>query len=186
MAAPNVLSRWVAWRQAHGMSPNIVPHAVVDANQTIRGGDLVKLVAGKVQQAIALPGADATATLSGGSTVPSIYGIADASITTDATGYDTSGGISRGTIPVVVFDDNIHINLRLYAAASGNAELQDLTKGTAYQFARYRVTSTNWFYVVTTTTTNGEFVYIEAPDNLIATNTYPNVWLRSVAAVRQG
>lgn len=184
MALPNTLDKVNTWRMRHGAAPTVIDETVA-ASQNIKRGDVLVKSSGVVSQAIALPGSNNTATASGGN-LP-IYGIADADITTDGSGVETAGGLTRTTIPVLVFDDNLDLNIRGWNATEGNAQLQDFTKGTAYQFARFRGASADvWYYVLIVTTTNGEMLYVEAPQILTALNTYPNLWVRPIASVRQG
>ena len=184
---PNVFDKYAEVRSAlGGVTPQEVSFPVA-ASQNIKKGDILSLSSGAVQQAIALPGADNTATASGGN-LP-IVGIAGADITTDATGYETNAGVSRNTIPVIIFDNNTQLGLRVWNATATNAEYQDVAVGTAYQFARYRLNSTTSWYVLTTVTTNGELKVVSPlyAAGYAATDQYPVFYTRAIMSetVRQ-
>jgi len=124
---------------------------------TIYAGDLLKFTSGKVDQLLALPGSDNTATASGGAN--QIVGMAMEAITTDANGNDTNplGGFTKNTIMVAVATENFYA-LRCWNATAADSEIGDLVFGTAYQVARVRGAGASiWQYAFITTTTNGEF-----------------------------
>jgi hypothetical protein len=162
----------------------------VVASQSIRRGDIVSLdAAGAVQQSIALPGTDSTGTASGGN-LP-ILGWADDDFTADASGVSTDGQ-SRTVIGVHLFSPNSQgvseIAMRTYHATPGSSQQQDMIRGTAYQFQRWRDTSAGkWWYEMIPTTTNGELEVVEYNAESALTDSYGIVWVRPVlsATVRQ-
>ncbi len=161
--------------------------ATVAASTTIQRGDILALSSGQVVQAIALPGSNNSVSLSGGNLA--IYGVALGSIATNASGVDTSSGFNITTIPVAVFDNNLEVMYRLYNATASNTNPPDVTIGTAYQFGRWRgASASEWFYVISTTTTNGEMRYVEAYGlNLQQdTDTYTPMWVKPINSVMQG
>jgi hypothetical protein len=162
----------------------------VVASQDIRRGDIVSLdAAGKITQAIALPGANNTGTASGGN-LP-IVGWADDDFTADASGVSTDGQ-SRTVIGVHLFSPNSQgvseISMRIYNATAADSQQQDVVRGTAYQFQRWRGAGAGiWWYELITTTTNGELEVVEYNAESALTDSYGIVWVRPVlsATVRQ-
>lgn len=146
----------------------------VAASETIKRFDIVKLSSGKVANAIAdaTLAADATAYASGGAV--SIYGIA------------LADGAAGATIPVLPFDDDVILTMRVYNSTASASQLQDLTEGTAYQFVRYRSTSSLNWYAVSTTTTNGELQYIRASGESAQDDTYGIGQFKVVRAYQAG
>jgi hypothetical protein len=194
MPKAGTLDKYIALRPAQGSGGafRVAPYPVA-ASQTIRRGDIVALSSGSVQQAIALPGANNTATASGGNLA--ILGVALDDITTNASGVDTtsggSAGIPRTHCNVAIFDDNLEVAMRLYDATLTNTQQSDVTVGTAYQFARFRgASASEWWYMLTITTTNGELKVVErsleVPGSAL-TDNYGILWTRAAlsATVRQ-
>lgn len=182
MAVPNVFTKVLRVRPRAGFRLQ-QKEVTVAASQTINTYDILSLSSSAAQQSIALPGSNSTGTASGGNLA--IYGIAAAPIVTGSGGVEATTG--RSTIPIWIFDDNLEVEMRIYNATPANAEPQDLTLGTAYQFQRWRDTSaSSWWYSLITTTTNGELVYVERGGDSAADDDYGLVWMRSIPSVRQG
>lgn len=173
---PNTLSKCVRYRGRGGFRPTPRLYTV-STSTTIRPGDIVQITTGSVViQSIAIPSTDSTAVNSGGN-LP-ILGIATDGIVTDAAGVES--GTGRTKIPVVVFDDNVEIGLRVYAATAADSELNDVTVGTTYQFCNYRATgATNYWYMAITTTTNGELVLTEKPSWVAGGDDYGFAYFRA-------
>jgi len=185
---PSTLDNVNAYRVTNGGSgvTRIEPLWPVAASTTIKAGDLLKLSSGKLVQALADPGSDNSLTTSSGNT--QIAGVAGESITTDSNGQEIQGTNIKTMITLVLGDGSIDYLVRLYDATASNTYLTALTRGTAYLLGRYRVTSTNLFYVITTGTSNGEMIYIEpfgqsqqnssATSLQTTTSTYAAVWCK--------
>lgn len=167
------LTPYMGWRGVQGDEYKEFSYSVT-ASQTIKRGDILKKAgaANTVEQAIAAPGAG-SATLSGGST--SIVGIAVMDYTADASGVDTETGATKIRVVPIQY---VELLLRIYNATAADAEPQDLTLGTAYQYGRYTDADSVSFYVLSTTTTNGELVYTGTPDSVGAGDNYGAVWCR--------
>jgi len=183
---PNTLNKVVLVRGATDAVFNELPYTVA-ASQTIRKGDIVAKTSGAntIEQSIALPGSNNSVTASGGN-LP-VLGIAMEDITTDAAGVEAITG--KTSIRVAVFDDQLQVGLRIYNATADDAELRDLALFGQYQFARFRgASATEWFYVLTTTTSNGELVYVEPYNGSALDDDYGVAWCRSAISetVRQG
>lgn len=175
---PNTLNKVVLVRGAIDGVFNELPYTVA-ASQTIRKGDIVAKTSGAntIEQAIALPGSNNSVTLSGGN-LP-ILGVAMEDITTDAAGVEAVTG--KTSIRVAVFDDNLQVGLRLYNATAADAELRDIALFGTFQFGRFRAASASeWFYVLSTTTTNGEMVYVEPYNGSALDDDYGVAWCRAV------
>jgi hypothetical protein len=181
---PDTFDKFVRIRPKNGNGCFNTKVLTVAASQTIKMYDIVSLSSSNVQQAISLPGADTTGTASGGNLAE--LGIALAPITTASSGVETATG--RTQIPVAIWDDNLEVAMRIYNATAANAELQDLTLGTSYQFQRWRQTSTNWWYSLIVTTTNGELRFSDYYAGSNVADDYGIAWVRAILSdtVRQG
>lgn len=190
MAIAGVFDPFVRVRPTVGMAEFNVIEMTVGNSQTISAMDILSLSSGKVQQSIAAP-TQGTSTLSGGN-LP-IVGVALAPITTDSAGNELSGGWTRTTTTVAVFDDKLNILLRGATTNGASQTLANFTIGTAYQFGRYTAATGSTYagaswYFISPTTTNGELVFEEIPQDLKgSTSTYPTIWLKAAfsATVRQ-
>jgi hypothetical protein len=187
MALPSVFDNFIRLRAASGMTEFTVMELPVAASQTILVNDLLSLSSGLVQQAIAAPSAG-TSSLSGGN-LP-IVGVAMAPITTNASGQEVSAiGSTRTTTTVAIFDDRLNVLLRCATTNGASRTLSNYTQGTAYQFGRYtNAAGTLSWYFLSNTTTNGEMIFVEIPQDLKgSTSTYPTVWCKAVlsATIRQ-
>jgi len=165
----------------------------VAASTTIYAGDIVALnSSGQLVQALALPGSNNSVTASGGTVVT--LGVALQSITTNASGIDTTGPFNISTIPVAIWDANTQYLFRTYDATAANTTLANLKQGKQYQFGRYRgASATSWWYVMILTQTNGEFFYVEpfgnseavpGANDQLTTDQYAAVWTQATAAYR--
>lgn len=128
----------------------------VAAFQDIKVGDLVKFDGdGLIVQALALPGSNDSATQSDGVVV---VGRAASALTT---GVSPSEATDR--IQVEIFSEDTEWVAPLYHSTSGNAENQDIDRGDALNFARFRGASASiWFYCIATASpTDGELTYTE-------------------------
>jgi hypothetical protein len=165
----------VRYRGRGGFRPTPRDYTV-STSTTIQSGDIVQITTGSVVIPALSVATDSTAVNSGGN-LP-ILGIATDGITTDAAGVES--GTGRTTIPVVIFDDNVEIGLRVYAASAADAELNDLTVGTTYQFCVYRATGAlnRWFMAITTTT-NGELVLTDKPSWVAGGDDYGFAFFRA-------
>jgi hypothetical protein len=186
MALPGTFDNFVRLRPASGMTEFTVIELPVAASQTIKIYDVLSLSSGKVQQAISAPSAG-TSSLSGGN-LP-IVGVATAPITTDSTGTETDAGIARTTTTVAIFDDRLNVLLRVAGANGASANLSNVVQGTAYQLGRFTngANTLSWYFL-STTSTNGELVFTEIPQDLKgSTSAYPTVWCKAAfsATVRQ-
>ena len=148
MAKPNIFGP--VNRIASDSPGDGVERLAVGASQNIHKFDVVIFTAGLIEQAIALPGADATGS-SPGSLSP--YGIALEDITTDGTPDQDTDRIN-----VVRFAAGSGRGLmtRIYNATAADAEQQGVLQNTVYRLGRWRITSTKWFYYVTTNTAQGD------------------------------
>lgn len=156
----------------------------IAASQNIKKGDILSKSSGAntYEQSCALPSSNNVITggLSG-ENLP-IFGVAAAPITTSAGGSEAITG--RTTIPVWVFDSNLEIGLRVYDSesthAAADSEPRDIALGTPLQFGRYRGASADeWWYVLCTTTTNGELVPVERHAGSADEDDYGVVWSRA-------
>lgn len=177
--APNTLNRVSLKRGRFGMGGSFNQKQFnVAASQTIKAGDILKFTGGAgvitVEQSITAPSA-LSATLSGGNAVT--LGIALNSVTSNSSGVDTSSNL-QAVVNVAILDASLEIGLRIYNATAANAELQDLTLGTTYQYARYTDANSDSFYCLSTTTTNGELVYVEPYEGSAAGDDYGVAWCR--------
>jgi len=183
---PGVFNGFTRLRPAIGFTEFTVIELPVNASQTIKFYDFLSTSSGKVSQAIALPTAG-TSTLSGGN-LP-ITGVATAPITTDASGNETAGGQTRTTTTVAIFNDDLNVLLQCATTNGASQTLANYTQGTAYQLGRFQnAGGTASWYFLSPTTTNGEMVFIEIPQDLKgSTSTYPAVWCKAAfsATVRQ-
>jgi hypothetical protein len=151
-------------------------------SQTINTYDILALSSGVVSQAIALPGSNNSFSASGGSTAQ--IGVALGSIVTQSNGVELVTG--RTTVPVAIFDTNLEFLTRIYNATASSSEQSSVTLGTAYQFGRYRgASASQWFYCLSTTTSNGEWRITELSKNSASTDAYGFVWVNCVSADRQ-
>lgn len=184
MALPNKVVR-VRAAQGNGGAFNQID-APVAASQTIRMGDFVSLSSGKVQQALALPGSNNTATTSSGNTP--MLGVAMADITTDSGGAEATTG--RTTVPVAILDGNLEIALRIWNSTASNATQANLALGTSYWVSRVRGdTAGTWWYAVSSASpTNGELRYVEASPESAGSEQYGIAIVRPAISdtVRQG
>lgn len=159
--------------------------APVAASQTIKAGDFVSLSSGSVQQALALPGANNTATTSTGN-LP-MLGVALADITTNASAVDPSG---RTSIPVAILDGNLEVTLMIWNSTASNSTQANLTLGTSYWIARVRNNSASeWYYAVSSASpTNGELRFVERSPETTSTEQYGLATVRAALSdtVRQG
>lgn len=184
--------------QGSGGSFNQMSTTPVAASQTINAGDIVALSSGLIQQAIALPGSNNSATLSGGAL--GTLGIALDGIVTNSAGVDsTSQLLPKTTIPVALFDGNLEFLTRVWNATPSNTPITNLTLLQFYQIGRYRGASANiWWYFISTTTTNGEAQYVDQYGVLpylstiagqggqqAATDQYPLLWIAMSGAYNQ-
>lgn len=169
----NQLTPYVAWRGVQGDEYKEFSYPVT-ASQTIKRGDLIikAAAANTVEQAIAAPSAG-SATLSGGST--SLVGVAVMDYTANASGVDTLTGATQLRVMPIQYGELL---LRIYNATASSAEPQDLTLGTAYQYGRYTTAGGVSFYVLSTTTTNGELVYTGYSGDVAAGDDFGAVWCR--------
>lgn len=185
---PSTLQPLKQWRPANNQLQPRQESWTVGTSQTIQYGDLLILSSGLAVQALATPGSDNTLTTSGGNI--QVLGMAISNITTDSNGNDltTAPGYTLTQVQVVILDNNVDFLLRCYNATASATQLQDLTRGTGYLLGRWRVTSTNVFYVFLTTTSGGEFLYMEPFGTQVQNNagsleqsitdTYAAVWGR--------
>lgn len=187
MPTVNTFDKFLAVRPAQGNAGAFNQTAdtiKVAASQTIYQWDIVSLSSSQVQQSISLPGSNNSGTASGGNLAT--LGIALAPITTNSAGVEAVTG--RDSIPVLILDGNLEIAMRIYNATASSAEPQDLAYGTAYQFQRWRgASASEWWYSLITTTTNGEFKYVERYAGSAADDDYGIVWVRPILSdtVRQ-
>jgi hypothetical protein len=170
--AKNTLSRVYFVRGRGGMSISVPQKLVpVAASQTIKKGDLLVLTGGAgvltCQQAIAAPSASTLSSLSSGT--DAVLGIAQENITTNASLVEVATG--KTAINVTILDPTVEIGLRIYNATASASELADLTMGQTYKFARWTTADGDSFYVLTTTT-SGEFVYVEPYPGSEASDDY--------------
>lgn len=166
--------------RGEGLTTPATQSLVITASQTIRRGDfLIKNAsANTFEQAISLPGSNNTASDSGGN--GAFAAIAAEDITTNSAGIDPNTG--KTTIQAWILGPHLRFGLRVYAATNTDAELRDVALGTPYRLARFRgASATNWFYVLSTTTTNGEIVPVETySTNNDPAGQYPVLWCRLV------
>lgn len=137
-------------------SPANVRLMTVAASQTLYPGDWVvqTSAADTVEQALALPGSNSSATTS--TSGQRAFGVVvGQGIVTNSGGTEAVTG--RTQVMVAVFDDSTDVLQRIYNTTAGSAEPQDVLEYSAnYCLARYRgASATEWFYVLSTTTTNG-------------------------------
>lgn len=141
-------------------SPLNVRLMTVTASQTLYPGDWVVQTstgsgtADTVEQALALPGSNASATTSGSG--QRILGIVvGQGIVTSSGGTEAVTG--RSQVLVAVFDDSTTALQRIFNTTASSAEQQDVREySTNYCLARYRgASASEWFYVLSTTTTDG-------------------------------
>jgi len=139
-------------------SPANVRLMTVAASQTLYPGDWVIQtaagVADTVEQALALPGSNNSATTS--TTGQRAFGVVvGQGIVTSSGGSEAVTG--RTQVLVAVFDDSTDVLTRIYNTTAGSAEPQDVKEYSVnYCLARYRgASATEWFYVLSTTTTDG-------------------------------
>lgn len=193
MAAPGVFDSYTARRATNGMTEFKTLELIVAASQTINPGDILSLSSGKLQQSIAAPTAGTTS-LSGGNLA--IAGAAIYPITTDSSGNNTSGAVVPSGLPVTtliaVFDDSTNVLLRCATTNGASQTLANFTIGNKYQFGRFtNAAGTLSWYFLSPTTTNGEFIFEQIPQDLafptVSTSTYPTVWVKAIlsATVRQ-
>lgn len=137
-------------------SPLNVRLMTVTASQTLYPGDWVVQTssADTIEQALALPGSNASATTSGsGQRVLGI--VVGQGIVTSSGGTEAVTG--RSQVLVAVFDDSTTALQRIFNTTASSAEQQDVREySTNYCLARYRgASASEWFYVLSTTTTDG-------------------------------
>ncbi|RYG30175.1 hypothetical protein EON81_25385 [bacterium] len=169
--------------EVRGKGPNGVETLTypVAASQTIKKGDLLKFSASgqTVEQALALPGANSTASADSGGSV-ALVGMALESIKTESSGQEAI--TERSKIRVAIFGNVNQFALRIYDATQGSSEAQDLTSGGTYQFKRWRgADAGTWWYALSTAGT-GEFVFLKPCTTVEPTETYAPVWLRANTA----
>lgn len=137
-------------------SPLNVRLMTVAASQTLYPGDWVVQTssADTIEQALALPGSNASATTST-SGQRALGVVVGQGITTNSGGTETSTG--RTQVMVALFDDSTTVLQRIFNTTASAAEQADVLEYSAnYCLARYRgASATEWFYVLSTTTTNG-------------------------------
>lgn len=175
---PNVLTKAVLVRSVGALS---IPSRTVQiaASQTIKAGDFLGKTSGAntFEQALALPGSNNSVTASGGN--GAFAAIACESITTTPGGVETATG--KTAIQVYMLDAHLEFAIRIYNSTASDAEFNDIALGTPYQLGRFRGASANeWFYVLTTTTTNGEIVPVGIYAGSSPTDDYGAVWSRLV------
>ena len=151
MAKPNVfgpVSSQARFATGH-TSDGVMTHPVA-ANQTIHRGDALVWSSGLLAQALALPGSDGSGTETG-STSPIAFALAD--ITTSAT---PDANVDKIPVMMLAAGSGRGLVTRIRGASAGASEQQDVNVGTLYVLGRWRLTSTRWFYYMTTTTAAGD------------------------------
>lgn len=137
-------------------SPTNTRLMTVAASQTLYPGDWVVQTSGAdtVEQALALPGSNSSATTSG-SGQRALGVVVGQGITTSSGGTEAVTG--RSQVMVAIFDDSTTVLGRIFNTTASSAEQQDVREYSAnYCLARYRgASATDWFYVLSTTTTDG-------------------------------
>jgi hypothetical protein len=168
-------------------------------------GDLVSIDAttGLIAQLIAAPAVPSTAgqvtTSSAFSTTGKIFGVALDSISTNASGIDSSSGFNRTTLPVAIFDGNLEMALRFIAATSAATPV---STGTSYaanfvgmhsQVVRVSFYGGNattgvgtCYALLGNNTDQGGLLNVETWAGYGATSTFAPMWVREVASLRSG
>lgn len=189
MPLPGVFDKQIKPRPAQGAGGFFNQAAyTVAASTSIKRYDIVSLNGSQlVQQAIALPGSNNSASLSGGS-LPTL-GVALASITTNAAGQDTSSGLPVTTVPVAIWDGNLEILIRAWNATPANTQISTGTfnPSAILQLGRWRGPNANtWWYFLSTTTTNGELLVVEqyGLNDQLTTDQYALLFVKSVGSLR--
>lgn len=182
----NQLTKVDPYPQRDG-SPLNVRLMTVAASQTLYPGDwVIQTAAGSaetVEQALALPGSNSTATTS--TTGQRILGVVvGQGIATGAGGTEAVTG--RSQVMVALFDDSTSALLRIFNTTAANAEPQDVNEyKTNYCLARYRAASaTEWFYVLSTTTTDGILNVVNKEPESNAGDDYGVVRVKPLVATR--
>jgi hypothetical protein len=171
-------NKFVRVRARHGFRLT-QKEVTIAASQSIKKYDFLGKTSGAntFEQACALDASNNTGTTSSGNQV--FFGIAAAPIVTGADGAEATTG--RTTIPVWVLDTNIEVALRIYHATPGSAEPRDLTYGTPYLIQRWRGSSASeWWYSALTTTTNGEFAFVERHAGSADDDDHGVCWFRPI------
>lgn len=153
----------------------------IAASQNIKYGDLLDKTSGAntFEQALALPGANNSATAQAASL--DIPCVALESIETDAAGEADDG---RTTIEVAILDQNCLLALPIYNATAANAEPRDLALLTAYEVTRWRgASASDWWYAFTSATTYPEFAYSQRYAGSADDDDYGIVWGKRDALV---
>jgi hypothetical protein len=169
------------WQPAEGAGGALNQREyVVDVSQTIKYGDVVLLSTNKVQEALALPGSNNSATISGGNLAS--LGIALADITTNSAGVEAVTG--RMAIPVGIWDANLDVILGVYNGTPANAIPSNVAFGTRYNLARVRgASASSWGYMLAYgSTTNGELVVQQTSGQTAASEIYGLVIARYLAS----
>lgn len=165
--------------------PYLTRLMTVAASQTLYPGDWVVQTtsAETVEQALALPGSNASATTSGlGQRALGI--VVGEGIVTNSAGVEAT--TNRTQVRVAIFDDSTTALLRLFNTTASAAEQADVTEYTVnYCLARYRgASATDWFYVLSTTTTNGIINVVSKPPESSSTDDYGVVRVKPLVATR--
>lgn len=166
-------------------SPANVRLMTVTASQTLYPGDWVIQTssADTIEQALALPGSNASATTStaGQRALGVVVG---QGIVVGSGGTEAVTG--RSQVLVALFDDSTDVLCRIFNTTASAAEQQDVLEYSAnYCLARYRgASATEWFYVLSTTTTNGVLNITSKSPESNPTDDYGVVRCKPAAATR--
>ena len=185
MALPvNSLTKVDPYPQRDG-SPANVRLMTVAASQTLYPGDWVQQTtsADTVEQALALPGSNTSVTTS--TTGQRCLGVVvGQGIVTAAGGAEA--GTGRTQVLVAIFDDSTSVLQRIYNATASSARQSAVTEYSAnYCLARYRgASATEWFYVMSTTTTNGILNIVSKEPESNSADNYGVVRLKPLVATR--
>ena len=167
------------WRPKPGRTP-VVEYKPVKASEIFRWGDLLKVTSAQLERVIDPVGTNATATASGGATLPKYLALC-ANFTSD------SSVTIADRIPVVALAD-IQILMRMYhatAATSGpdnvTLAMNGVTSGVYYEYVMYEIGtgSDNYQYAIDVANqddTNGEFKVVEWLEGQGATDNFALGW----------
>lgn len=180
----NQLTKVDPYPQRDG-SPLNVRLMTVAASQTLYPGDWViqTTSADTVEQALALPGSNNSVTTS--TTGQRAFGVVvGQGIVTSAGGTEAVTG--RSQVMVALFDDSTTVLQRIYNATASSARQSAVLEYSAsYCLARYRgASATEWFYVMSTTTTNGVINIVNKEPESNSSDNYGVVRVKPAVATR--
>lgn len=155
----------------------------IAASQVLHKGDFLKWSSGKVTKLIAPSGSANTAVLIASGAI--CMGLAGQSLTVDSNSVSTDGRAVT-TVPVIPSEHTEHM-LGVYNATPSSGTPGSITIGANYELAVVTgAATTNWAWVVATSTTNANMYYIGYSEESASTESLGYGWFQLLRASTNG